>query len=93
MSVRGVLCWPPSKFRAALSWIKRDDGTPYDSEDELRNAFMDELAKGHEVIPMGDCDNFDYKTGCLGHECEDELERLPLLLRQGSGNQVRPRHT
>lgn len=29
---------------------------------------MDKLAAGHEVIPVGDCDNFDFKEGCQGHE-------------------------
>lgn len=37
---------------------------------EIREAFFDELAKGHEVIPLGECDNFDFKEGCRGHEQE-----------------------
>lgn len=27
----------------------------------------DELAKGRRVLPLGECDNFDYQTGCQGH--------------------------
>jgi len=40
--------------------------TPREAEDFL----MDELAKGHEVIPICDCDNFDFKEngGCQGHD-------------------------
>lgn len=26
------------------------------------------LQKGWRVIPMGDCDNFDYQEGCQGHD-------------------------
>ena len=32
----------------------------------------DELAKGHEVIPLADdCEGFDFKTGCPGHIIEE----------------------
>jgi hypothetical protein len=37
---------------------------------EVYDEFLEELAKGHDYIPMGDCDNFDFKTGCLGHPVE-----------------------
>lgn len=38
---------------------------------EVKAAFIDELLKGHELIPFGDpCEGFDYKTGCPGHEIE-----------------------
>jgi hypothetical protein len=33
----------------------------------IREYFLDELSKGKEVLPMGKCDNFDFKKGCLGH--------------------------
>jgi hypothetical protein len=26
------------------------------------------IAEGKSVIPMGDCDNFDFETGCKGHK-------------------------
>jgi hypothetical protein len=35
---------------------------------------MDELVRGHEVIPCGEpCKGFDYKKGCPGHESTDRL--------------------
>jgi hypothetical protein len=34
------------------------------SDQEARNYLYDCLAKGWRVIPLGDCDNFDYQTGC-----------------------------
>lgn len=30
------------------------------------------LEKGWRVLPMGDCDNFDYQKGCLGHPSREE---------------------
>jgi hypothetical protein len=41
---------------------------------EIRQHFYDELIKGREVLPMGKCDNFDYKEGCLGHIQPDDTE-------------------
>ena len=66
LSVRGALAWSRKEFREATVWIKRDDGSPMTPE-QIREALYDELAKGHERIPMGACDNFDPKTGCRGH--------------------------
>lgn len=37
---------------------------------EAHDALCDELAKGHEVIPCGSCDSWDYVTGCPGHPVE-----------------------
>jgi len=71
LSVRGALKWPKPEFRRALKWVTKTGGEPYRDIDELREALMDELAQGHEVIPMGECDNFDFKTGCLGHPTEE----------------------
>lgn len=74
LSVRGALSWPPSEFRKAAGphgYIKKNDGTAFTVE-ELREALFDELAQGHEKIPMGECDNFDGKTGCRGHGQENK---------------------
>lgn len=66
-SIRGPLTnWKQRDWLKATKWIHRNDGTSYTAT-ELKQAFMDELAKGHEVVPLGGCDNFDYKTGCRGH--------------------------
>lgn len=36
--------------------------------DQARDYLMDQLSEGREVLPCSkDCDNFDYKTGCMGH--------------------------
>ena len=67
LSVRGALSKSTREFRNQIvPMLQHDDGRPM-SEHEARNALFDELAQGHEVIPIGDCDHFDYKKGCLGH--------------------------
>lgn len=66
-SITGPLMnWKKSDWKRATTYIKRNDGSTY-SPNELKLAFMDELAKGREVIPIGECEGFDYKTGCPGH--------------------------
>lgn len=68
VSVRGMLNWPNVEAKKNLKWITKNDGTRFGTVAELRNMLMDELAKGHEVLKTGECDNFDFQKGCLGHE-------------------------
>lgn len=71
MSVRGALRWDRRYAKRMLKFVTKNDGTRFESIEEMRNAFVDELAQGHEVIPVGKpCDGFDYKTGCPGHPYE-----------------------
>jgi len=43
--------------------------------EEAREWLMDQLAQGHEAVPIGDpCDGWDWKTGCQGHPCEMEAK-------------------
>lgn len=83
LSVRGVLhraFRDKRYFRQCLKWITRDDGSQYRDTGELLDALLDELAKGHEVLPMTKqpCDGFDYSGGgCPGHKepIADMIER------------------
>lgn len=66
LDVRGALHnWSDRQMKGVFN---HDDGrkmTPH----EAREALMDEIAKGHEVIPCGPvCEGFDYQTGCPGHD-------------------------
>lgn len=57
------------------------DGHTLKTVGEIRNFMRSELAKGRRVLPMCKCSNFDYKTGCKGHERKEawfELKRLGL---------------
>ena len=79
LSVRGMLHWGEAETRRYLRSITKKDGSRYGSIAEFRNDLMDELAHGHEVIPMGEpCEGFDYKSGCSGHKQigpHDEIQR------------------
>jgi hypothetical protein len=67
LSVRGAL----------MNWNARQLGTIFRDENgkrvpwrEAKVELMDHLVAGREVLPIGECDNFDWKKGCLGHEKE-----------------------
>ena len=48
------------------------DGRVLNTVEEVRHFLYQQKAMGRECLPFGDCDNFDYKKGCLGHPSEDE---------------------
>jgi hypothetical protein len=48
-----------------------DDGKKM-SPHQVQRYFLDQLALGRRVVPMGKCEGFDYQTGCPGH-WSDEL--------------------
>lgn len=48
------------------------DGRVLNTVKEIRAFLYEQKAMGRKVLPMGDCDNFDYQTGCQGHQVEDE---------------------
>ena len=62
--IRGMLKWR----KGILKGIFKDEMGTSLSDKKARDYLHDCLAKGWEVVPCGNCDNFDYKTGCKGHE-------------------------
>ncbi len=69
LSVRGALMnWSDARFRGVFS---HDDGRPMSAR-EAKAMLLEELAKGHEVLPFGPpCEGFDYSgAGCPGHTKE-----------------------
>ena len=52
--------------------ITTDEGKTLNTVKEVRDFFREQLALGRKVIPCGDCDNFDYQTGCKGHVIEEK---------------------
>lgn len=57
------------------------DGYTLQTVKEIRDFMKGELAKGRRVLPMCRCSNFDYQTGCKGHERPEawfELKRIGL---------------
>lgn len=49
---------------------------------EIRDCLKTQKAKGYEVLPMGYCSNFDYKTGCKGHETKEECKRYEAICKE-----------
>ena len=47
------------------------DGRLLRTEKEVKAFFREQQAMGRRVLPIGDCDNFDYQTGCMGHPAEE----------------------
>jgi hypothetical protein len=67
-SVTGPLRnWTKKDWKSATRWMQKDDGSKF-SPDELKDFFLEQLAQGREVLPIGVCDNFDFKKGCQGHD-------------------------
>ena len=67
--IRGML--NNYRRKGSLKGVFKDkDGRPL-SDNEAREFLYDCLAKGWRVIPYGECDNFDYQTGCKGHPVKE----------------------
>ena len=61
-----------SRSRARMAGgYRHDDGRPMTREEAI-SALIREAAQGRSVIPMGDCIDFDYQTGCRGHAAESD---------------------
>lgn len=75
LDVRGALLnWNDRTMRGVF----KDDNGRVLSSREAKNVLLDEVAKGHHVIPIGGgCDGFDYETGCPGHPVDDEPVAKP----------------
>lgn len=63
VNVRGVLKWNDEDLGGMITMDSGYVLTP----SETREYFEEELTRGNEILPMGGCDNFDPKHGCMGH--------------------------
>jgi hypothetical protein len=71
VDIEGVLRWPDKQ----LSMLFTENGVNRPGR-YVRDWLKLQLAHGKKVLPMGECDNFDYQTGCKGHpinETETDL--------------------
>lgn len=70
IDVKGLLLsWDRFPDQEKMVDIFKDDGKKMTTE-ETKAYLERELKRGRLYLPMGDCDNFDYKKGCLGHPVE-----------------------
>jgi len=65
IDIEGILRHFKRKKMTGL--MSDDNGIPM-TDKEIRSELAKALSEGKEVLPMGDCDNFDFKTGCRGHD-------------------------
>lgn len=71
LSVEGALRAKDRELRC----FTNDDGqdmTPKEVREHLKLAKFE----GKKYIPLSPCDNFDFQTGCKGHDLPDEEETL-----------------
>ncbi|HYH14694.1 MAG TPA: hypothetical protein VD794_05730 [Flavisolibacter sp.] len=55
-----------------MDGLMNDENGKEMSDKEIRKYLAECLAKGWRVIPCGDCEGFDYQTGCPGHVIEGD---------------------
>lgn len=68
ISIKGALAMSEKQFKKSYKGVfSYDNGLPM-SVHEARCELLKELALGHEVLTSQGCDNFDWKTGCKGHD-------------------------
>ena len=80
VNVEHLLCMSVQEFWRDWKSVFEDDNGKVLTCKEARDELRVELEKGHKVIPVGTCDNFDYSgKGCLGHEepKKDGKENIP----------------
>ena len=51
------------------------DGRTLRTTAEVKNFLQGQLDMGRRVLPCGNCDNFDYQKGCLGHDVAEQEGR------------------
>jgi hypothetical protein len=86
MNARGLVRHLRSLRKNARTGLQDDEGRPLSREAAI-DAVIDEIAKGHETLPMGGCANpcprahlgctgFDYgeNGGCPGYETPEKQE-------------------
>lgn len=67
LSVRGAIARASeTKKKSHLKGMFKHPTLPRSlTSDEAFDVLLDELAKGHEMLPFSDeCNNWDWKTGC-----------------------------
>ena len=75
IDVRGaIMNWQDSEWRNCVT----DDNGKTLTPQEVKRAFLNELAEGHIYLPMGDCEGFDYQKGCPGHPYETDQQQTEL---------------
>ena len=67
ISIAGVLKYTKRQFNKEFTGVFRDDNGKVMTYEQVRDVLLEHQSQGHKVIPCGDCDNFDWQSGCHGH--------------------------
>jgi len=73
LCVSGALRWKDSRLAGLFT---KEDGSECTGR-EAREYLKLQDYLGRRVIPVGDCDNFDYNTGCRGHPEQENNGDVP----------------
>jgi hypothetical protein len=71
MSIEGVL---RNFKKKSMKGLLTDENGNELTDREVREYLNEGLKKGWKKIPCGDCETFDYVTGCPGHPINDDNE-------------------
>jgi hypothetical protein len=75
----------PREQKFALTWLTKTGGQRFLDVAEMRQALEDEIAQGHEFIPLAECGDFDFARGCRGHEVKPAASPEPRVLSEAEG--------
>lgn len=88
MSVRGALrnrAYLPKADWTLVGYMTDPTSGRKLKSDEIFDLLCDALANGQEVLPMGECNDFDPKTGCRGHPFDNDATKIVQLGRHDRG--------
>ena len=77
LCVRGALK-NKQTLRQLRNCITTEEGVKLATVEQVREWLFDQLAMGREVLPFGQCDLWDWKEGCPGHERETNEGGRPI---------------
>ena len=65
-SINGLLALSDKDLSTWLDYVQDENGV-HPTLPEFKKYLNEEIAKGHRLLPVPECDNFDPVKGCLGH--------------------------
>lgn len=63
-----LMDWTEKDWKVNSQWMLDLNNEKFKSGRDLKKVFLEEAFRGHRVVPVEGCDNFDYHQGCLGHD-------------------------
>lgn len=68
ISVDSMLKCSKMDFDKVWKGVFHNDAGEMMTYQQVREVFLEHKRLGHKVFPCGDCNNFDWDSGCQGHE-------------------------